>query len=166
MAFDDFPPDDRPICAEHLCPMLEIDGELECVLGWTEEHLGQKQITDVIPGLDGGIAGLVFDDGHTIDLLCPDCGGPLTPEHMDEGYDVDTFLDEASGLYLVMIAYAEPLPAEDEFEEEDPEHLVLCFWEEPEVPFDLEDETAWEQLYQLPVHIESVRTIGCPALAE
>ena len=93
--------------------MLEIDGELECVLGWTEEHLGQKQITDVIPSPEGGLAGLVFDDGHTIDLLCPDCGGTLTPEHLGDDYNVDMFLDEASGLYLVMVAYAEPFFAKE-----------------------------------------------------
>ena len=165
MTPSDFSPDERPICEEHLCPMLEIDGELECVLGWTEEHLGQKQITDVIPSPEGGLAGLVFDDGHTIDLLCPDCGGTLTPEHLGDDYNVDMFLDEASGLYLVMVAYAEPFFAQEEFEEDDPEHIVLCFWDQPEVPFDLDDEEGWEELYQLPIHLDSVRTIHCPKLA-
>ena len=75
------------------------------------------------------------------------------------------FLDEASGLYLVMVAYAEPFYAQEEFEEDDPEHLVLCFWDQPEVPFDLADEEGWEELYQLPIHLESVRTIHCPKLA-
>lgn len=139
-------------CVEHQCPMLRIDDAYECVVERIDDHLGGRQVKDVIPAGKGAPVALVFDDGHTIPLLCPDCGGSV---HME---DADSFLDSVAGLYLVGVsAYVEEV--EDGVERE---ALALGFAPEPDGP---EEPDVWEDsLDWLPIHVESARRITCPAI--
>ncbi len=133
-------------CSEHSCPMIQIGDSYECVIERVDTHLGGKRVKDIVPGNRRVPLALVFEDGHTIPLLCPDCGRSLHIAHENE----EQALDEAAGLFLVGLAYVEP--------GEDPEGLALVFARDPNV--DLEDpETPTQEIL---LHLDSARKLTCP----
>jgi hypothetical protein len=83
-------------CGEHHCPMISIGGNYCCVIVYANELLGTQQVMDDIP------TRLIFANGHTLPLLCPDCGEPL---HIE---DTDEFLESIAGLYLFALAFVPP----------------------------------------------------------
>lgn len=133
-------------CHEHRCPMLQIGDRYECVIERVDAHLGGKQVKDIVPDNQGVPFTLVFEDGHTLPLLCPDCGRSLhvAPENEER------VLNEAAGLYLVGLAYVE--------QEEEPSGLALVFARDPNA--DLENpETPTEEIM---LHLDSARRLTCP----
>ena len=142
-------------CKEHDCPMIDVDGAYYCVVEYLDAHLGGSQIIDIVPGEPKGRhaapTSLVFNDGHTLPIFCPDCGRAHAV-----GPDADQFLDDMSGLYLVGFGY---LPVEDD----EPEGIELIFSKDPELdPDDADDDNA-EMLF---VHLRSVQEITCPGETE
>lgn len=133
-------------CDEHDCPMVRIGDGYECVIERVDTHLGGKRVKDIVPGSQRTPVALVFEDGHTLPLLCPDCGDSLhiAPEEEDE------FLDEAAGLFLVGVAYVEA--------DQDPECLALVFTEDPEADPDDPDTPLAEVL----LHLDSAQRLTCP----
>jgi len=133
-------------CCEHGCPKLQIGDRYECVIERVDAHLGGKQMKDIVPDNHGVPFALVFEDGHTLPLLCPDCGRSLhvAPENEERA------LNEAAGLYLVGLAYVEP--------KEEPSGLALVFARDPNA--DLENpETPTEEIL---LHLDSARRLTCP----
>ncbi len=133
-------------CSEHDCPMIQVGDNYECVIECVDSHVGGKRVKDIIPDSTGIPFALVFEDAHTLPLLCPHCGRSLhvAPENEESA------LKEVAGLYLVGLAYVEP--------GDDPEGLALVFARDPEA--DLEDpETATQEIL---VHLDSARTLTCP----
>jgi len=90
------------MCGEHNCPMIGIGEDYCCVIEYTDDLIGAQQVVDVIPGLDNAPTRLLFANGYSLPLLCPDCGEPF---HIE---DADEFLDSAVGLYLFALAYVPP----------------------------------------------------------
>ena len=52
-------------CAEHDCPMIQIDGETVCALEHIDAHLGGKQVNDLVVVEDGLIT-VLFEDDHEL----------------------------------------------------------------------------------------------------
>ena len=133
-------------CREHGCPMIRIGDRYVCVIERVDTHLGGKRVKDIVPDNQRTPLVLVFEDGHTLPLLCPDCGRSLhvAPENEDH------VLNEAAGLYLVGLAYIEP--------GEEPGGLALVFARDPNA--DLKDsETPTQEIL---LHLESARRLTCP----
>lgn len=133
-------------CSEHGCPMIRVGDNYECVIERVDAHLGGKRVKDILPGNRRTPFALVFEDGHTLPLLCPDCGRSLhvAPENEEQA------LDEASGLFLVGLAYVAP--------GEDPEGLALVFARDPDA--DVADpETPTQEIL---LHLDSARKLTCP----
>ncbi|MBI5034878.1 MAG: hypothetical protein HZB51_30505 [Chloroflexi bacterium] len=133
-------------CSEHDCPMLRIGNQYECVIERVDAHLGGKRVKDILPDSQETPFELAFEDGHTLPLLCPDCGRSLHVSHQNE----DQVLNEVTGLYLVGLAYVEP-------EEERP-GLALIFSRDPNA--DLENPTTSTQ--EIVLHLDSARRLTCP----
>jgi hypothetical protein len=142
-------------CQEHDCPMIEVDGAYYCVVEYLDAHLGGSQIIDIVPGEPEGRhptpTSLVFNDGHTLPILCPDCG-----QAHAIGPEADEFLEDVSGLYLIGFGY---LPVEDD----EPEGIELVFAKDPELDPDDADEENSETLF---VHLRSVQQLTCPGETE
>ena len=138
--------DARLRCQEHDCPMIRVGDNYECVVERVDAHLGGKRVKDIVPGKRGTPLTLVFEDGHTLPLLCQDCGGALHAAPEDE----DQVLDESSGLYLVGIAYVEP--------GEEPEAIALAFSSYP----DSDPEDPETEMEELVLHLDSARRLTCP----
>ena len=133
-------------CQEHDCPVIRVGDNYECVIERVDAHLGGKRVKDIVPGKRKTPLTLVFEDGHTLPLLCPHCGGALHAAPEDE----DQVLEQSAGLYLVGVAYVEPSA--------EPEGIALAFASDPDA--DLEDlETELEELV---LHLDSARRLTCP----
>jgi hypothetical protein len=90
-----------PMCEEHSCPMVPV-GETgwECVIERLAYHLAGHAVARV--DVSKSRMMLVFDDGHELDLLCPECGGAL---HAGD----DTYIFEViQGMILNGVYYNEP----------------------------------------------------------
>lgn len=128
-------------CSHDDFPMLVIDDEFVCIGEYLYTHINNSPVNDLITG---PILSLVFQNGHTLPLLCPDCGDSL---HIT---DHNSLLDEISGRTVVNIEW-----------EGDVEELILEFGE-PLDEEDEEDELEPEVVYTLAVHLDSVRGLTCP----
>ncbi len=113
------------------------------MIKYTNELLGTQQVMDVIPGLDGTPTKLVFANGHTLPLLCPDCGEPL---HIE---DTDKFLEGIAGLYLFALAYVPP-------SEDAPEGCMEFVFAPSLDESDMGDELP-EDSQSIMLHLDSVR---------
>jgi hypothetical protein len=138
-------------CEEHDCPLIEVDGSNYCVVEYLDAHLGGSQVVDIVPGEEvsrhRSPTSLVFADGHTLPILCPDCGEPHAMEE-----DADQFLETMAGLYLIGFGY---LP----IEEDEPEGVELVFAANPDLdPNDADDDNS-ETFF---VHLHSVQQLTCP----
>lgn len=132
-------------CETHGCPLIEAGGETQCLFDFVDDHLGGRSVVDLVPDSGEGHPGaLVFDDGHTLPLLCPHCAEAAWLE------DPETLLAQVAGRYLVGLEYAEG---------PDGKELLLLMAPEPEV--DLDDEDL--ELIEVATHPESVRRLTCPA---
>jgi hypothetical protein len=137
-------------CDEHDCPLIRIGDSYECVVERVDAHLGGKRVQDIVPSSRKTPLTLVFADGHTLPLLCPDCSGALHITPQDE----EQVLEHAAGLYLVGVAYLK----QGEAEPDAPEMLALAFGLDPEAdPGDLD---AVEE--ELLLHLDSARRLTCP----
>lgn len=138
-------------CKEHNCPLVRVGDEYKCSLERVDAHLIGKRIQDIIPTSDKSPLTLVFHDGHTLPLLCPDCGGAY---HTQTDEEEDKMLDELAGLYVIGVAYAEPGAVDTD----SPEMMALALGRTPDAhPAD--PDTIVEEIY---VHLESVRRLTCP----
>jgi hypothetical protein len=131
--------------------MINVDGAYYCVVEYLDAHLGGGQIKDIVPGDNDAQPTvptcLVFSDGHTLPILCPDCG-----EGHSLGMDADEFLEDMAGLYLIGFSY---LPPEDD----EPEGIELILSEDQDLdPNDADDDNS-ESLF---VHLLSVQQLTCP----
>src|SRR5512145_311585 len=61
-------------CSHDDLPMILMDGEFVCVGEYLYAHLDNAPVTDL---LTDPVLTLVFQNGHTLPLLCPDCGDSL-----------------------------------------------------------------------------------------
>jgi hypothetical protein len=126
--------------------MIRVGDDFECVIERVDRHLGGKRVKDIVPDSRGMPLTLVFEDSHTLPLLCPHCGRSLHVAPDNE----ENVLDEAAGLYLMGLAYVEP--------GEEPGGIALVFARDPTA--DLNDsETPTEEIL---LNLESVRTLTCP----
>jgi hypothetical protein len=124
-------------CSHDDLPMILMDGEFVCTGEYLYAHLNNAPVTDL---LTDPVLTLVFQNGHTLPLLCPDCGDSL---HID---DQGELLDSINGLTIVALEW------DDETDE-----LVIEFGHPEE---DEEDEA--EPLEALSIHLNSVRGLTCP----
>lgn len=130
--------DDEPLvyCYHDGFPMLNINGAMVCVAEYLFEHLDNSPVTDII---SKPVLTLVFQNGHTLPVLCPDCGQSA---HVDE----DLLLNVLDGLVLVDSAWDDETQA-----------LILDFGLEPGDAYS-ED----EPFESMMVHLDSVRRLTCP----
>jgi hypothetical protein len=124
-------------CSHDDLPMILMDGEFVCVGEYLYAHLENTAVTDL---LTDPVLTLVFQNGHTLPLLCPDCGDSL---HIN---DQSALLDSINGLIIIAL----------EWDEENDE-LILEFG----YPEDDEEEEA-ETVESLAIHLNSVRGLTCP----
>ena len=136
-------------CTDHVCPMIRVGDNYECVVERMYAHLGGKRVKDIVPSSGKTPLTLVFEDGHTLPLLCPDCGGVLHVAPEDE----EAVLEQAAGLYLIGVAYLK----QGEEEPDAPEMLALAFGLDPEA--DPDDADAVEE--ELLLHLDSARRLTC-----
>ena len=99
-------PDQTALCPTHNAPMIQYAGKTVCSIEHVLEHLSGKRIVDLVPSQDGSAPELIFADGHTLPLYCPECNGPLRPPISE-----DEMLDLVNGLAVVCACYA---PLDDE----------------------------------------------------
>jgi len=120
-------------CSHDDLPMILLDDEFVCVSEYLLAHINGAPINDLItePTLT-----LVFQNGHTLPLLCPDCGQSV---HED---DYNELLEAVNGLTIVGLEW-----------DDDLETLVLVFGHS------LQDE---EEVTSLEVHLNSIRGLTCP----
>ena len=123
-------------CSHDAAPMIILDAEFVCVYEYLYAHLAGACITDLIAE---PVLTLVFQNGHTLPLLCPDCGRSL---HVD---DHNELLDGLNGLCITGLEWDDEIEA-----------LVVAFGR-PE-----DTETEDEPLETLLVHLDSVRELTCP----
>ncbi len=133
------PMEGRIFCTHDDAPMIILEGEFTCVTEYLEAHVGDSCITDLI---SGPVLTLVFQNGHTLPLLCPDCGQSL---HIEDKNDL---LDTLNGLTITSIRWDHEL-----------EELVLEFGPPGISPDEI------DPLDTLFVHLDSVREMTCPDTA-
>lgn len=59
--------------------MIQIQGRLQCVVEYLDRCVGGQRIVDMVKP-PGQPIRYIFEDGHTLPLICPCCGGPLLVE--------------------------------------------------------------------------------------
>ena len=123
-------------CSHDDFPMLLIEDDFICVAEYLETHINHAPITDLITE---PVLTLVFQNGHTLPLLCPDCGGSL---HFT---DYSSLLDNINGLTIIDMEW-----------EMTTEELILEFGQPDDEIFE-EDE-----LNMVAIHLDSVRGLTCP----
>jgi len=123
-------------CSHDDLPMILIDDEFVCVAEYLYAHIDNASVTDLVtePTLS-----LVFQNGHTLPLICPDCGESL---HVT---DHSELLDEINALTLINVDW-----------DDDLEELILEFGS-PGTDADEVDDAPY-----LIVHLDSVRELTCP----
>lgn len=124
-------------CSHDNLPMILLDGEFVCAGEYLYAHLDNAPVTDL---LTDPVLTLVFQNGHTLPLLCPDCGDSL---HID---DQSALLDSINGLTIIALEW-----------DEETDELILEFGR----PEDNDDDEA-ETLEELSIHLNSVRGLTCP----
>ncbi len=123
-------------CSHDALPMIFLDEEFTCVAEFLNAHINESPITDLITE---PVLALVFQNGHTLPLLCPDCGGS---SHID---DHNELLEEVNGLTIIDVDW-----------DDDIEELILEFGQSGS------DENDDEDAPYLEVHLDSVRGLTCP----
>lgn len=127
-------------CSHDGLPMILIEDELVCVGEYLYAHLTNAPVTDL---LTDPVLTLIFQNGHTLPLLCPDCGESL---HVS---DQGALLDSLNGLAIIALEWDE-----ENFE------LIVEFGR-PEDPEETEEEES-EPIETLFLHLNSVRGLTCP----
>ncbi len=122
-------------CSHDDLPMILLDDEFVCVSEYLKSHINNSPVSDLVmePTLS-----LVFQNGHTLPLLCPDCGESL---HIS---DQNEMLDDINGMTIVDVDW-----------DPDIEELYLIFGNSSDDP-DTED------LPDIAVHLNSIRGLTCP----
>jgi hypothetical protein len=120
-------------CSHDDMPMIHIDGEFVCVAEYLYSHINNAPVTDL---MTDPVLTLVFQNGHTLPLLCPDCGDSV---HVN---DHSQLLDTINGLTIIDVGW-------DDLAEE----LLVEFGR----PGDEE-----EAMEGLVLHLDSVRGLTCP----
>ncbi len=123
-------------CSHDGLPMIAIDDDFLCVSEFLYAHLDGTAVTDL---LTEPVLSLIFQNGHTMPLLCPDCGQSL---HVDDHEDL---LKKISGLAIVDVEW-------NDYEEA----LVVEF-----ARLDNND-GEFESGEILVLHLDSVRGLTCP----
>ena len=111
-------------CSHDDLPMVYIKGEFLCVGEYLYDHLGDSCITDLITE---PVFTLIFQNGHTLPLYCPDCGESI---HLENHSDL---LDTINGLVITDIEWDHELEClalgfgrpEDMAYEEEPQHIFF-----------------------------------------
>lgn len=65
-----------PVCPRDGFLMLRIHGRLECVVEYLDRCLGGQRFVEIVE--QGRQLSCVFENGHTLPLICPCCGESLT----------------------------------------------------------------------------------------
>lgn len=123
-------------CSHDGLPMILIEDELVCVGEYLYAHLANAPVNDL---LTDPVLTLIFQNGHTLPLLCPDCGESL---HVT---DQSALLDSLNGLTIVALEWDD-----ENFE------LIVEFGEPGS------EETEGEPIETLFLHLNSVRGLTCP----
>jgi hypothetical protein len=136
-----FPLEGFIYCSHDDFPMLVIDDGYVCAAEYLNSHINYSPVSDL---LDSPVLTLVFQNGHTLPLLCPDCGESL---HV---HDDSTLLDSIYGLTIVEMDWN----PEDEL-------LYLGFGR---LAMDDDDDTYSEPeiAQEITVSLNSVRGLTCP----
>lgn len=135
-----FPLEGLLYCSHDNFPMLLFEGDYMCVAEYLNAHIDYSPVSDL---LDKPALTLVFQNGHTLPLLCPDCGQSL---HVQ---DDSLLLDSIYGLTIVEMDW-------------DPEEELLYLGFGRMEP-DNDDEYPELQVEQhLTVSLNSVRGLTCP----
>ena len=141
---DDSPRAQKPLlCAHDNLPIIDLGGDTTCIGEYIFAHLFNTTVTDLIPE---PVLTLVFQNGHTMPLLCPHCGKSL---HIN---DEDILLNTLNGLAIIDLGY-----------DPDTGTVILDFGTFPD---DIDADSAFiddiEPLDSLNVHLDSIRGITCP----
>ncbi len=138
------------VCRERNCPMIMVRGNYVCLLEHIDAHIGSKQVTEVVEGpLPGSPkAMLKFNDGHTLPMLCPDCGEPL---HV-VGKAAEACRRDLLGRYLVGLYYLKP-------EGELPASVEFSFARSPDMDPNVVPD---KELEHVRLHMNGAKQIGCP----
>ena len=128
-------------CSHDGLPMIVIDNEFVCVSEYLYAHLADICVTDL---MTQPILTLIFQNGHTLPLICPDCGQSLHAEDHNE------LLNRLNGLVITGIAW-----------EYDLEQLIIEFGH-LEDNSDEEDEDEYAPEETLFIHLDSARELTCP----
>lgn len=68
-----------PGCERDEFPKVRIGGHWECVAEYLDRCLGQQRVVDMVQWQE--TTHLVFENGHELPALCPDCGQPVVYGH-------------------------------------------------------------------------------------
>jgi len=136
------------LCAHDGLAIIDVGGgDWACIGEFLFAHLYNTTVTDLI---SEPVLTLVFQNGHTMPLLCPDCGQSL---HV---HDEDLLLNTLNGLSIVDMGH-----------DPDTNAVILDFGKFPD---DIDAEAAFmehvEPLESLEVHLSSIRGITCPHTGE
>ncbi len=130
-----YPMEGMIYCSHDDFPMILIDDDFICVAEYLDAHINSAPITDLITEPD---LALVFQNGHTLPLLCPHCGDSL--HFTDDSW----LLDSVNGLTIVDMDW-----------DIETEELILAFGQ----PNGDDEE---EALKTVAIHLDSVRGLTCP----
>jgi hypothetical protein len=126
------------MCSHDGLPMIPVLGEgTVCIRAYLLDHLREAQIIDL---LTKPFLTLVFQNGHTLPLLCPECGESL---HVENENDL---LEQITGLSVVNVEW-------NRGEEHDERAALLL------IVGKSRDESTY---YTLPIHLDSVFGLTCP----
>ncbi|MCL4299220.1 MAG: hypothetical protein KJ077_26030 [Anaerolineae bacterium] len=126
------------MCSHDGLPMIPVLGEgMVCVGAYLLAHLRDAQITDL---LTDPFLTLVFQNGHTLPLLCPECSESLHIESENE------LLEQITGLSVVSVEW-------NSGEEHDESAALLL------IVGKSGDESTY---HTLPIHLASVFGLTCP----
>jgi len=138
--------EDQLRCSHDNFLMLKINNDYVCIGEYVFAHLYGSPIQDIITE---PVLTLVFQNGHTMPLLCPDCGQSL---HIG---DEDEWLNTLAGLFIVDMDWYEETQV-----------VILDFGHEPERNDDdglMEDFIDEEEpVASVAIHPESIRGLTCP----